>query len=103
MKMYGIGFLIYFFEALEKFFAFFKNLVFLKNYSVDFLKKKSGTNGKSAHSSVCTHTPRTSFYLTPILYSLRKSVRGEFLTHNFGFLYFSQNLLSQIGDFGFNA
>ena len=58
-----------------KFFHFFKNLVFLEDYSTDV--KKSGTNGSSAHSHVCLHNPQSLFFnLTPLSTAFEK-VCGE--------------------------
>ena len=71
MEIYEVGFFIfiYFFETLWKFFSFFQKFT-SQNYYSDF--RKSGTNGKSAHSPVCLHTPLISFYRTSISTDIKK-------------------------------
>ena len=85
--MYGSGFFFKNFATFWKMFSlFFKNLVFLENYSTDF--HKSGTNGKSARSPVCLHNPLVSFYLTHYLQTSENS-EGEYLTLIFGLFFFT--------------
>ena len=85
-----------FFETLRKIFSlfFFKNVVFLINYSTDF--RKNSTSGKSSYSPVFLHTSLIYFYLTPLSTAFEK-VCGIILTHVFGFFKtFSRKLPSQV-------
>ena len=65
-----------------------KIAVFLKNYLTDF--QKSGTNGKSAHSSVCPNNPLVSFYLAPLPTAFGKVCGGNFWTKCLIFIIFSK-------------
>ena len=51
-------------ERVFYLFSYFKNLVFLKNWSINF--QKNGTNGNSAHSPVRLGNSLCSLCLTPL-------------------------------------
>ena len=71
---------------MENSFTFFKNLLLLRKYRIDF-----GTNG-----TLCACVTFLALFTLPhFLQPSKKSVWGEFLTYIFGFLTFAQKLPSQ--------